>query len=50
MGQLHRMGIAAVLACFVFDFGAQAQTPDKPNLNRESTDKPDLTRQPTLYA
>ena len=49
MGQLRRILISAALACFVFDTGAQAQMPDKPNQNKETTDKPDLTKEPTLY-
>ena len=40
---------AAAAACLVFAGGARAQTADKPDSNRETEAKPDLTKDPTLY-
>src|SRR5437016_4999599 len=41
--------VAAGLACCFFDQGALAQTFDKQEPNKQATDKPDLSKEPTLY-
>jgi len=40
---------AAAGVCLLFACGASAQTTDKPDSNKETAAKPDLTKDPTLY-
>ncbi len=47
--RLHRILVAAVLACCFTHHGALAQTADKPEAAKEITDKPDLSKERTLY-
>src|SRR5436190_21889778 len=49
MRRIYRILVAAVLACCVFDHGALAQTADKREAPKEKADKPDLSKEPTLY-
>src|SRR6267143_6613697 len=49
MRRLYMVLVAAGLACCFFDQGALAQTSDKQEPNKQATDKPDLSKQPTLY-
>ena len=49
MRRLYMVLVAAGLACCFFDQGALAQTSDKQEPNKQATDKPDLSKEPTLY-
>jgi len=49
MRRLYMVLVAAGLACCFFDQGALAQTFDKQEPNKQATDKPDLSKEPTLY-
>jgi len=49
MGPARRILIAALLACSIFGIGTSGQTTDKPDPNKQAQDKPDLSKEPTLY-
>jgi hypothetical protein len=45
----RRIPFAGALACFFLLGGALGQTAGKPDPAKQATDKPDLSKEPTLY-